>query len=167
MRRVACSWPRRYNRRCRGTAVGLLAGVLYAAIAPCAHAALGRPYASVAEDGAHLSARMASAHAGAQMVHTLTAANGSVIKEFTGADGVVFAVSWRGPGHPDLRQLLGDHFETFQTDNVRVAGRRTRAPMTVERSDLIVRTGGHPGAFWGLAYLPPQLPAGVSVASLR
>ena len=83
----------------------------------------------------------------------MTLANGGLVREFTRADGTVFAVTWRGPGRPDLRQLLGDHFQTLQADNVR-NGPRTRRPLSVNRSDFIVRTGGHSGAFWGVAFLP-------------
>jgi hypothetical protein len=78
----------------------------------------------------------------------------------------VFAVTWRGGGRPDLRQLLGEHFQTLQADNVR-AGRRTRRPLSVNRPDLIVLTGGHPGGFWGVAFLPQMAPAGFSTSELK
>ena len=78
----------------------------------------------------------------------------------------MFAVTWRGPGRPDLRQLLGEHFQTLQDDNVR-RGPRTRRPLSVSRSDFIVRTGGHPGGFWGVAFLPQSPPAGFSTAELK
>ena len=99
-------------------------------------------------------------------VSSLTLPNGDVVRERRTTEGVVFGVSWRGPARPDLQQLLGDHFKTLQADNVGASGRRMRAPLTVSRSDLIVHTGGHPGAFWGSAYLPQQTPSGVSAADL-
>jgi hypothetical protein len=78
----------------------------------------------------------------------------------------VFAVTWRGPGRPDLRQLLGEHFQTLQADNVR-AGPRTRRPLSVNRSDLLVLTGGHSGGFWGVAFLPQMAPAGFSTDEMK
>ena len=130
-------------------------------------ASLGKPYASVVADRARLSARMASTSAGAYAVHTLSLANGGVVREYAGVDGVVFAVAWRAPGRPDLQQLLGDGFATLQADNARGDGPRLRRPLSVQRDSLVVRSGGHPGGFWGLAYLPQQLPAGVSPRDLK
>ncbi len=131
-----------------------------------ARAGLGQPFESVKADRDRMSAHMASATMATHTVSSLTLANGGVVKEFTNKAGVVFAVSWRAPGRPDLQQLLGGGFDTLQADNVGRGGRRMRAPLAVNRSDLIVHTGGHPGAFWGLAYLPQQTPSGFSAADL-
>jgi hypothetical protein len=149
----------------RGAAL-LILGLGSASLATGAHAALGHAVATVQEDRLHMSAALASTATPAYTMHTLTLVNGGEVKEFS-AGGVIFAVSWRGPGRPDLRQLLGEHFATLQADNARAGGRRLRMPMAVNRSDLIVHGGGHPGAFWGLAYLPGATPAGVSAADLH
>jgi hypothetical protein len=132
-----------------------------------AHASLGGVYSSVESDRTHMVARMRSASAQSYQVHTMTLPNLGEVREFTGKDGIVFAVAWKGPGRPDLRQLLGPHFETFQEDNIPPQGRRTRRPMNVNRPDLIVHSAGHPGAFWGFAYLPQQTPSGFSSSDLK
>lgn len=113
------------------------------------------------------------------MLHTLTMPNGSVIREYMNDGGTVFAVTWRGPSRPDLRQLLGAAFDTFQEqvtapasdDTAASSGAvvhhgRLRRPLVVERSDLVVHSAGHPGAFFGFAYLPQQLPAGFTADAL-
>ncbi len=136
-------------------------------VTPCSSwAGLGQPFESVKTDRARMSARMASIAMATHTVSALTLANGGVVKEFSNRSGMVFAVSWRGPGRPDLQQLLGGGFDTLQADNVDRGGRRMRAPLKVDRSDLVVHTGGHPGAFWGVAYLPQQTPSGFSGADL-
>ena len=140
---------------------GLAAGALPA------YAHLGGPYASVEADRAHMAASLKSTSAVTHTLHTLTLANGDVVKEYTREDGTVFAVTWRGPGRPDLRQLLGDHFQTLQADNAGRAGPRLRRPMAVNRTDFIVQTGGHSGAFWGAAILPQMEPAGFSASDLK
>ena len=142
-------------------------GVLCFALPPLAHASLGQRYDSVVADRARLAARMASATSAAQTVHTLTLANGGVVREYADANGVVFAVAWRAPGRPDLQQLLGGNFATLQADNLRADGRRTRRPLAVNRTALVLHSGGHPGAFWGVAYLPQAIPAGVAAKDLR
>lgn len=135
--------------------------------ASTARAALGHAVESVQADRLHLSAKLASTTASTYTVNSLTLSNGGVVKEFTGTDGMVFAVSWRGPGRPDLRQLLGEHFASVQAANAVVGGRRLRMPISVNSTDFVVHSGGHPGAFWGLAYLPNLSPAGVSAADLH
>ena len=135
-------------------------------LAPTAHATLGGARDSVEADRAHMSAKLASAGAATQTIHALTLVNGGVIKEFARSDGVVFAVAWRGPSRPDLRQLLGARFDVLQSDNVMAGGRRTRRPLTVRRSDFVLMGGGHPGGFHGFAYLPGQAPAGFSTRAL-
>ena len=144
-----------------------LVGAAWLVFAAPAHAALGGAYDSVLADRAHLSAKLSSSPAATHTVHALTTANGGVAREYARPDGGVFAVSWRGPARPDLRQLLGGYFDTFQADNAPRGGRRARRPLAVNRADIVVHTGGHPGAFWGVAYLPKMTPAGFSARDLQ
>jgi hypothetical protein len=150
-------------------AVAALTAAFLASAGP-AGAALGRAYSSVDTDrltlGATVASTFASTFAGAYTVHTLTLPNHGVVKEFTRADGLVFALVWQAPGRPDLRQLLGDNFEIVQADNARV-GPRVRRPLAVNRANLVLKTGGHPGAFWGAALLPQLEPAGFSASDLK
>jgi hypothetical protein len=134
-----------------------------AGMASVAHAALGGAYASVEADRAHMSAKLNSTLGSTYSVHALALPNGGVTREYTRADGIVFAIAWQGPSRPDLRQLLGAYFETFQSDNALHHGRRARRPLSVQRPDIVVQSAGHSGAFWGLAYLPQAAPAGFSI----
>lgn len=138
-----------------------------AALPVAAHGELGGRYATVLADGEQMHARVRSLPAANYTLHTLELANGGEVRQYAAADGTVFAVAWNGPGRPDLRQLLGPHFETVQTDNVPVQGRFRRHPLAVQRADFVMRTGGHSGAFFGVAYLPRTLPAGVSDKDIR
>jgi hypothetical protein len=131
-----------------------------------AHAALGGAYSSVESDRVHFAAKLTSTGPGPFTVHTLSLSNG-VVREYTRADGMVFAVTWQGPARPDLRQLLGGYFGAFQSDNALQHGRRARRPLSVNRSDFVVRTGGHSGAFFGAAMLPRVAPAGFSAGDLK
>ena len=144
------------------------AGLACAALIGSAHASLGQKLESIEADRARMGAKVSAATPSpAYAVHTLTLPDGSVVREFAGQNGLVFGVAWHGHGRPDLRQLLGQHFEALQADTTVRAGRRLRVPLAVSRTDLIVRTGGHPGAFWGMAYLPQATPAGVSARDLQ
>ena len=136
-------------------------------LATSAHAELGGAMTGVQADSAHLKAQLVSVPRSTHTVHEMTLPNGGGVKEFTNTRGQVYAVTWSGPGKPDLRSLLGGHFTTFQADNARASPRARRRPAMVRRPDLTIQTGGHMGYFWGVAYIPSLVPAGFSVADLQ
>ena len=133
-----------------------------------AHAELGGSLSGVVADGVRMGARVASTPMGRYTRHDLTRANGGTVHELTNASGQVFAVSWSGPGKPDLRSLLGVHFTKFQAANDTV-GRTMHAlrrPPQVNEADLQIQTGGHMGWFHGVAFIPSLAPAGFSTNDL-
>ncbi|HEY2607333.1 DUF2844 domain-containing protein [Paraburkholderia sp. RL18-103-BIB-C] len=95
--------------------------------------------------------------------------NGTVVREYLAADGAVFGIAWRGPQMPDLNDLLGSYFPQYVTGvkAVRAARGGGHGPVSVDQSGLVVRSGGHMGAFSGQAWLPPALPAGVSGSDIQ
>jgi hypothetical protein len=133
-----------------------------------AHAELGGPVSTVQTDGARMSARMVSEDMGGYTRHTLTRPNGGIVHELTNASGHVFAVTWSGPGKPDLRALLGPYFETFQASNGATGRgmRSLRRPPQVNQPDIQIETGGHMGWFRGVAFVPSLAPAGFSAGDL-
>lgn len=145
------------------------AGVAFAVLLLCpgvGNAGLGRVSRTVEDDRAAMRAVSAATVRTGYTVHALTLPNGGAVSEFERPDGMIFAVTWRGPGRPDLRQLLGDAFDAVRQDNA-PGGRRMRRPLRVERSDVLVQSGGHPGAFWGAAILPRLEPAGFTPGDLQ
>ena len=103
---------------------------------------------------------------GSGALHRLSLANGGEVREYTNAAGVVYALRWNGPGKPDLKTLLGPHYDTLQADNPISARHGLRRAPMVDRADLKIFTGGHAGAFWGYAWLPQYVPAGFDPAAL-
>jgi hypothetical protein len=102
-------------------------------------------------------------------VRETTLGNGTVVREYLAADGSVFGIAWRGPQMPDLNDLLGSYFPQYVAGvkAVRAARGGARGPVSVDQSGLVVRSGGHMGAFSGQAWLPPALPAGVSGSDIQ
>jgi len=90
--------------------------------------------------------------------------SGTTVVEYATPAGRVFAVSWRGPVLPDLSVLMGSYFNTFklETDKARLAGRRG-SPVKVERDGLIVSSNGRMRDFFGYAYAPDLIPAGLNI----
>lgn len=117
--------------------------------------------------GASVVASAASASA-SYTVRTTTLAVGTVVNEYVGSDGVVFGIAWQGPRIPDLPTLLGSYFPQYVqgVQNQRANG-GGRGPVSVSGGALVVRSGGHMGAFAGQAYLPQALPAGVSASDIQ
>ncbi len=134
-----------------------------ASIATTAHAALGGAHASIDQDRVHFAATMATVTTGTVHVAMLRPTNGGTIHEYSTADGTVFAVTWRGPGRPDLRQLLGDRFDTVSADMAARTGRRTVRLVRIRHAELVVRSQGRPGAFSGFAYDPRLIPSGFTL----
>ena len=102
----------------------------------------------------------------AYALHEIRSASGTMIREYVNASGTVFAVAWDGPWLPDLRQVLGDHFDRYQAVMQSTAARADRARRGRDRrAGLVVQMSGHPRAFTGRAYLPALLPPGVQLES--
>lgn len=151
-----------YSRR----AIALIATTLFPI--GIAQAELGGPLSSVRTDSGRMGAKMASSSMGRYARHDLTRTNGGNVREFTNAAGQVFAVTWSGPGKPDLRVVLGRYFPMLQAS----AGANGRAmhslrhPQQAAQPDLLIQTGGHMGWFHGVAFVSSLAPSGFAVADL-
>jgi hypothetical protein len=142
----------------------MLPAVLSAMAVP-ALAALGGDATSVETDRVQMKAQSRMLAARSYTVHELVTEAGTLVREYVSPDGKVFAVAWRGPQMPDLEQLFGTHFSTFQ-QAARVQ-RRGRGPLQINESGLVVQSGGHMRSFGGRAYLPQMIPAGVSIDEIK
>ena len=138
----------------------------------CAQAELGGGMSGVQADSARIGTHMASVALSNYSRHEITRANGGIVREFTNAKGQVFAVTWSGPGKPDLRTLLGRHFATLQasgqasSDTIGRTMHSLRRPAQVNQPDLQIQTGGHMGWFHGVAFIPSLAPSGYSPSDL-
>ena len=147
-----------------------------------ARATLGEPAASVAGDAAHMNASEGvntarplpglpaqDAPTSANFaVERMTTPEGTVVSEYIGQSGTVFAVTWRGPTPPDVATLLGTYFKQYSdAANTGAPGSLGLHASSVHASDVTVETAGNMALFWGRAYLPAALPAGVSLSEIK
>jgi NDP-sugar pyrophosphorylase family protein len=101
-------------------------------------------------------------------LHEIRSASGTMIREYVDPSGTVFAVAWDGPWLPDLRQVLGEHFDHYQTAmRAKHQSRTGRGVVAIDEGGLVVQMSGHPRAFTGRAYLSSRLPAGIQLESIR
>jgi hypothetical protein len=141
-------------------------GAALISIASPAFAALGGKAETVDTDRARLHARLNRSNLATSTQNDLTLNDGTVTRQFTNADGVVFAVSWSGPMRPDLRQIFGNYYPRLQSAAAKTARLHARMAFSANDADFVVRSGGHPGAFWGYAILPTKVPASFDASRL-
>jgi hypothetical protein len=134
-----------------------------------AFAGLGGDLSSVSADRAHMNAQLRGSTPGTRFsVEQLELPSGTLVSEYVSPDGKVFAVSWRGPTKPDLRQALGSYF-----DQVAAASKQaphnpgTRRHFAISQSDLVFESNGHMRDFYGRAYIPSLLPPNVSSVDIQ
>jgi hypothetical protein len=139
------------------------------ALPSIAFAALGGRVTSVDADRIRVEgALMRIVRNDAYALHEIRSASGTMIREYVNPSGRVFAVAWDGPWLPDLRQVLGDHFERYQAVmQSRQRSRSGRGAVLIDEPGLVVQMSGRPRAFKGRAYLPALLPAGLQLESIR
>ncbi len=94
------------------------------------------------------------------------------IREYTRADGVVFAVTWTGPSHPDLEALFGSYYSEYQAaDEARVKGmgqmgQKGHSGVAFKTARIAIRRGGHMRALRGSAVVSSLVPNGVNAEEL-
>jgi len=160
----AQGWPAGFAAAARRA--GVL--VLILAAAP-ARAMLGGGVADVQLEQSRMRAAGAVASvAPAGSVHEWRLPDGSSIRQFVNAQGVVYAVAWSTRLKPDFAQLLGRYAADFDAG----AAAALHAPgikrsAAVDHGDLVMHSGGRPGAFVGKAWLKSQMPAGTNPHAIR
>lgn len=127
-----------------------------------AQAHLGGTQASIQADGIAWEAPAVAVRGARFTVFSHATPEGVKVRQFVSTTGLVFAVAWDGPLLPDMERLLGGHFALYQN----AMQQRTRS-VRVNTPSLSLESGGMMRAFVGRAYLPDQLPAGVSAADLQ
>lgn len=147
--------------------VALLAGE---AMAP-AKAGLGDTVASVQADRISMKGQLRETAGAGYSVEEITAASGTVVREFVSSSGVVFAVSWNGPAMPNLPQTFGPYFTQYQNavQAQRAQGVHDRGHnhLQIRTSSLIVHAGGHMRQYFGFAYVPSLMPQNLSPSDLH
>jgi len=136
---------------------------------PCeARATLGADETSVQNDRIHLKGQLRILLAASHSVHEIHIPGGTLVREYVTQGGTVFGVTWRGPFRPDLRLLLGSHFDRFQQAAQAIKRQRPgHGPLAISTPDLVVHMAGTARAFFGRAYLPELIPSNTSAADIQ
>ena len=131
-------------------------------------ASLGRNATSVQEDLAKMQGTLRTSSGNSYTLHEIQTSTGVAVKEYASPVGTVFAVTWKGPFHPDLRQLLGPYYDEYvQAVRTQRAQRSGHGPISIQHAGLVIQVSGHLRSFVGRAYVPRQLPSGMHVEDIR
>lgn len=130
-----------------------------------ANAVLGGKVASVAADQKQMQATRTVTSNGRFQVHELQAGPAATVREYVSPDGTVFGVAWRGEFPPQYSQLLGSYAERL---NVAARARHThRAPLQINEPGFVFSAAGHQRFYFGRAYIPSMVPAGVAAEEIK
>jgi hypothetical protein len=147
------------------TMFGLLTLIVVGQFARPAIAALGDDVTAVEQDRMRMHASLQVRRSTNYDVHELSTAIGSTVREFVGQDGKVFAVSWSGGWRPNLRDVMGAHYDRFIAHTR--GKRQARGPVRIELPGMVVFMGTYLRTSFGHVYLTDQLPAGFSPEGLQ
>jgi hypothetical protein len=150
----------------RNSMKSIVIGALLATGMSTSWAALGGRPAKLGPHVAAAKSQPASTGQAAYSESEKTLDSGTTVHEYLDAQGNVFAVSWSGPFLPDLKEILGEHFDTLaaQQRNQRAGG---RSPLHIRQPGVVIDSEGHMGAFQGRAWVPAQLPAGFDPQAIK
>lgn len=141
----------------------IAAGTLWSC---AAFATLGEPEAALKSEAQLTFGAQKQTDRGNYRVHEIDLPSGTVVREYAALDGAVFAVTWRGPFMPNLKQALGRYFDQYAA-GAKAAPRSDRHHVQLAQDDLVIQSAGHMRAYRGRAYLPHALPSGVTVGELE
>jgi hypothetical protein len=137
----------------------------------CPHAAqavLGAAADTVQADRLRFKGAHSESTTGQMTTHEIRLQDGSSVKEYVNAAGVVFAVSWRTRLKPDLEALLGAQFAVHAAKVTPASGvARSKTRQSIREPNLVVHQAGRMNAFAGLAYVPTLVPEGIDAETLR
>jgi len=93
--------------------------------------------------------------------------DGTCVREYVSASGIVFGIAWNGLIHPDLTPLLGSYAGEFHEALGRTARKYGERHLQVKAAHVVVQKWGHMRNLQGRAYAPDLIPAGVTVDEIR
>jgi hypothetical protein len=125
-------------------------------------ASLGQDQRSVDLDRKRMDARHQVKLGAQYSSHELQTADGSRVRQFVSASGMVFAVSWHTLYKPDLSTLLGPSYPAY-AQSAQAAARRPGMQRQFRHDDLdlVLRSSAHLNVFTGFAFRRSMLPRGL------
>jgi hypothetical protein len=160
-----------FRSACRRNKLGHAARIIVALVLSLppalSFAGLGQDQSSVSLDRRRMDARQHITTGVQYSLHEIQAADGSRVRQYVSANGMVFAVSWHTLQKPDLSALLGSSYPSY-AQSAQAAARRTgiQRQFRHEDLDLVLRSSAHLNVFSGFAFRRSMLPRGLDLHTL-
>jgi len=155
---------RTIQRACRW-GLSLSAFLVALDVAPSAWAALGDDVSAIATDQARMKASLQVFQRKSFAIHEMGLPTGTTLRQYVSDAGKVFAVSWSGGFRPNLRDVMGVHYDRYIAGT---RGRRVaRGPVRIELPGMVVVMGGRGRNFFGHVYLTDLLPTDFDTGEMR
>jgi hypothetical protein len=137
-----------------------------------ASASLGGDAGSVESDRAQMNASIQVTQHSTYAIHEIQVPGGTVVDEYVASNGKVFAVTWHGQFPPPMQQILGTYFQQYSAAlQARSSQPQPKmyghGPLNLQEQGLVVQMSGHMRAHSGRAYIPGQLPPGMTVNQIQ
>ena len=156
-RRAPISWARVLTPTLFGLGLGA---------APAAYAGLGEGVESVQRDHiALLGTALAVTPTATYDLHEITITEGNRVREYVSRAGTVFAVTWSGRSLPNLKAVLGQHYDEYAA--VSTGHRGNHHVLSIATPGLVLTIRKLPRGFIGSAHVPALLPPGVDPRDIR
>ena len=141
--------------------VGTLAAVCVSAPAL---AALGGDATSVEADRANMKGALRVTPGVDYDIHEIQTPAGAVIHEYVSAQGKVFAVTWHGPGLPNLGQLLGSY--SAQVAKAATGPHYNHHHLRIETPEVVMQSDAYLRSRSGRAWVRALFPQNVSLKDI-
>lgn len=148
-------------------AMAALGAALLATSVSPALAGLGGNEASISADLAKLNGQLSITTGAGFTVHEIQLPSGTIVREYLSTAGTVFAITWRGPVIPDLKQTLGTYYPLFRTVVNSTPTGADHRHLAVDQAQLVVRSHGHMRSHHGVVYVPQLVPPDVSLSDIQ
>jgi hypothetical protein len=138
----------------------LLGSLAAVCVSAPALAGLGGDTSSVELDRVSMKAQLRVMPSVDYEVHEIQTPAGALIHEYVSAQGKVFAVTWRGPGLPDLAQLLGSY--AAQLAQVQPRTHYNHHHLRIETPEVVMQSDAYLRSRSGRAWVPALFPQSLS-----
>jgi len=152
----------RFGRSSHG--LRMIAAMLLLPPVGATYAGLGEAESSIHADQIRMGARHSVSVTPQYLVHDLHASDGTLVRQYVTANGLVFAVTWKSLSKPDFAGFLGLSYPLYAA-SAQVAARRPGVQRHFRHDglDLVVQSTAHLNVYSGFAFRRSMLPKGLSL----
>jgi Protein of unknown function (DUF2844) len=142
--------------------IGNLCCILVLGFPILAQAELGGNLASITQEQKTFGSTLTTSPQSNYTIYIQNISPDLVIKEYVSNSGNIFGVAWKGSTLPNFQIILGNYYSNYLS-----AQQQNPRSVFVRDDNLVLESGGMMGGYIGRAYLPKQLPEGMTPTAIQ